>query len=424
VRDAVGNPTAVSGPDGDSNYLYDADNHLLRVCYTSPCTASASISWTYDPVGNRLSESRAAGVRNYAYDAADELVTNASGGVTAHPTYDTEGNQTTGQGMSYVYNVARELTAVTDQSSGASTTYSYDGDGNRLTATTGGLTTAENWDVNNPHPRLATVAPAAGVPQDYVYGLSPLALLQQGQAHYLQTDAVGSLIRVSSASGQTESTASYEPFGSIKQSSGISTAPSVIYGYAGMLHDIKALNADAAREYNSNSGRFLSMDPAGSATGQEAATSYGYAGENPMLNWDPDGRSFTWDAVLNGVAGGLGELFKNKSLSGLGKVGGAATGAVVSAFNINDDCINHYDAMRCAFDGAGAAAAVVLVPASATVGIVAGSVISLLTPDALSDETLSRPLPKYHRSQQSGASSSNTTGAKSTGAGPRTSWAK
>jgi RHS repeat-associated protein len=60
------------------NYTYDQNGRLASVCYQATCPngSDPKIGWTYDPSGNRISETRANGVATaYSYNAADELKT-------------------------------------------------------------------------------------------------------------------------------------------------------------------------------------------------------------------------------------------------------------------------------------------------------------------------------------------------------------
>ena len=72
-------------------YEYDAQDRLTEVCYQSSCPGGSDpfIRWTYDDVGNRLTEARPSGTVNYAYNAADQLT---QAGSTSFD-YDENGNQ-------------------------------------------------------------------------------------------------------------------------------------------------------------------------------------------------------------------------------------------------------------------------------------------------------------------------------------------
>jgi YD repeat-containing protein len=73
-RDPVGNPTQIETVSGVEKYSYDEKDQLTGVCYqASPCGPSDPfIGWTYDPVGNRLTETRPGASVDYDYNDADQ----------------------------------------------------------------------------------------------------------------------------------------------------------------------------------------------------------------------------------------------------------------------------------------------------------------------------------------------------------------
>src|SRR5205823_5941751 len=97
TRDAVGNPTTIvrSGAVASTTtYGYDANDRLTSVCFqagTCPGGSDPFIRWTYDLVGNRLTEARPTGTINYTYNNADQMT---QAGTTAY-TYDQNGNEKT-----------------------------------------------------------------------------------------------------------------------------------------------------------------------------------------------------------------------------------------------------------------------------------------------------------------------------------------
>jgi len=72
----------------DRRYLMG--DRLTEACFQSSCPGGSDpfIRWTYDAVGNRLTEARPSGTTSYTYNAADELT---GAGSTSY-TYDSNGN--------------------------------------------------------------------------------------------------------------------------------------------------------------------------------------------------------------------------------------------------------------------------------------------------------------------------------------------
>jgi YD repeat-containing protein len=146
--DPAGNPTQVvrtANLPGTTAYTYDARDRLTEVCFQASCPGGSDpyIRWTYDPVGNRLTEARPGGTTNSTYNAADEL-TQAGSTIYA---YDQNGNETTAGARTFGCDLANRLTSTA--SAGATSAYTYDGDGNRLLETTGSQTTKYLWDTSN-----------------------------------------------------------------------------------------------------------------------------------------------------------------------------------------------------------------------------------------------------------------------------------
>jgi len=155
---------------GATSYSYDADNRVTRIAQPN-----GTVDYSYDRAGHRTSVTAPGGkTATYAYDAANRLagVTDWRGGATAYG-YDAAGRTgaityTNGVSAAYSYNDAGQLLGLTYQRGGATLatfSYTYDADGNRLTATDGGGTTTYGYDALD---RL-TGAQAPGGATGYTY---------------------------------------------------------------------------------------------------------------------------------------------------------------------------------------------------------------------------------------------------------------
>ena len=80
-----------------------------------PAPGDTFTAWSYDPVGNRLTETTYLGTKTYAYDAADRLtsVTGPGTSPTVTCTYDNNGNQTGAGPNTFAYDLADRLTSAT-----------------------------------------------------------------------------------------------------------------------------------------------------------------------------------------------------------------------------------------------------------------------------------------------------------------------
>lgn len=120
-------------------------------------------------------------------------------------------------------------------------------------------------------------------------GIATGASAQTMIVEYIHTDALGSPVAVTDASGQVIPGRSqvYEPYGA-SIAHGATDGP----GYTGHVEDsATGLTYMQQRYYDPDVGRFLSVDPV-TANGSTGANfnSYKYAANNPFRFTDPDGR--------------------------------------------------------------------------------------------------------------------------------------
>ncbi len=179
---------AMTDATGTTTYGYDADNRPLSIAQPA-----GTVAYSYDAAGNRATLSVPGGkTTTYAYDADNRLVgvTDWRGGVTAYG-YDA-GSRTSGvtysNGItaSYGYDNANHPLALAYESQGTtvgSFGYSYDGDGNRQTATDGTGTTTYGYDALD---RLTTAGTPGGT-TTYTYDAAGNRLgltISQGSTGY------------------------------------------------------------------------------------------------------------------------------------------------------------------------------------------------------------------------------------------------
>jgi len=153
----------------------------------------------------------------------------------------------------------------------------------------------------------------AGLVMAALFGSSALA--STGVTYY-HTDALGSPVAATDAAGAVIWRARYRPFGDRDQGAsayGNSLANPV--WFAGHVHDDETgLSYMQGRYYSPVLGRFMSTDPAPSATDNDRAFNrYAYANNNPYRYIDPDGR----DAVLLSLKGTAAALFGGSVSAGV-----------------------------------------------------------------------------------------------------------
>jgi RHS repeat-associated protein len=113
-----------------------------------------------------------------------------------------------------------------------------------------------------------------------------------GSTYYYHYDQIGSVINLTSSTGATRWTDSYEPFGAIRSETKNSTkAPTNLMKFTGQYLDPSGLYHMRARQYDPTIGRFLTPDPIAPSQSQPYVASYPYVGDQPMLLIDPTGLS-------------------------------------------------------------------------------------------------------------------------------------
>jgi RHS repeat-associated protein len=247
-------------------FTYDPLYRLAGAAYST----GEFFEYTYDAVGNRLSETTHLGTTTYHYDDANRLT--SVDGVTY--TWDENGNLLSDGVNTYTYDHANRLTSVVGPSSSSS--YAYNGLGDRLQGTVDGVTTNYSLDLNN----WLTQVLADGT-TTYLYGTGRIAQYDASGAQYFLADALGSVRQLVDSMGVVGMAEVYEPFGEAMTSAGTTVTS---YGFTGEWTDLTGLVYLRARYYAPVVGRFISKDPM-----QRKANSYLYAGTDPINRIDPTG---------------------------------------------------------------------------------------------------------------------------------------
>src|SRR5947209_12654808 len=202
-----------------SNYAYDAIYELTNVTQGTNTTES----YTYDPVGNRLSS---LGVSPYSYNVSNQLT--AKPGVTY--TYDSNGNTLTKVDSSgtttFAWDFENRLTSVTLPGSGGTVSFKYDPFGRRIYKSSSSGTSVFAYDDNG---NLVEETNAAGtVVARYAQTQNidePLAMLRSATTSYYHADGLGSVTSLSNAAGALAQTYTFNSFGRLTGSSGSLTNP-------------------------------------------------------------------------------------------------------------------------------------------------------------------------------------------------------
>lgn len=210
-----------------------------------------------------------------SYNAANRLTTWDGNAIA----YDLNGSMTTGLGQTYTWNERHQLTASSGAATGA---YTYDGMGRRQAKTINGTTTQFLYDGQQPIQELTSSSTlrasllTGGV--DEIFSRTEASATQS----YL-TDALGSTVRLTDATGTKTVDYTYEAYGKASDDNAVATNT---FQYTGRENDGTGLQFNRARYYDPRLGRFISEDPIGLAGGINTFT---YVRGNPMSLVDPYG---------------------------------------------------------------------------------------------------------------------------------------
>ncbi len=259
-----------------------------------PAPSDTFTAWTYDPLGNRLAETDYLGTKTSTYDAADRLVSvRLPDGTSTAYTYDRNGNQLSAGPSASTYDLADRLTSATV--GGTSETYTWSGDGVRLSAATGPQASKTTQFVVDRAFDLPTVALERDgngkLVRRYAYGLDLLAQTTPTKGPYWSHhDGLGSVTDVTSATGASLWWAEYSPFGAPRASASTSQAPVNLFRFSGEYLDlVTALYHLRARQYDPSLGRFLSPDPVSPSLSSPSVGAYVYVRNSPINLVDPSG---------------------------------------------------------------------------------------------------------------------------------------
>jgi RHS repeat-associated protein len=275
------------------NYTYDALNRLTQAAYSDGDT----VSYAYDPMGNRTSMTVNGTTTTYTYDAADRLL---SAGDTTF-TWDSNGNMLSRNSITYAYDYANRLVKVI---SGTTTVeFAYDGDGKRSSKMVNGATANYLYDVNALLPVVLSES-ANGNDTLYTYGAELMAMTDPtGAQTYYHYDGLGSVCNLTNSSGQVIAGYTYDAFGNLSVMTGSSDNPFRFTGQ--QTDDVTGLLYLRARYYDPSIGRFITKDPfVGTEDNPQSLHRYAYAQNNPVNLTDPSGysptndRAFMWINIL------------------------------------------------------------------------------------------------------------------------------
>lgn len=269
TRDNIGNITSITDALNPSKtYAYDGLNRLTQA--NGPW---GGLSYSYDAVGNRQTETTDTGVSNYSY-SANRLMT-ITGEKNLSFSYDANGNPITENARQYLYNQNQRLAKIVENGAILGE-YTYNGKGQRVKKLTDGQTTIFHYDIFGQ--LIAESGSNGGITTEYVYLYGePIAKIENDNVSFYHNNHLAAPQVMTDEGGQIVWKADYTPFGQADVSSSTITNNLRVPGQ--YYDDGTGLHYNFHRYYKPGTGRYLTPDPIGLEGGVNL---YSYVINNPV----------------------------------------------------------------------------------------------------------------------------------------------
>lgn len=283
----IGSDETIDGETISRGFRYDSLGRLVEV--TDPDTELETVieSYGYDANGNRVATSVRGQDVGATYDAEDRVVTYGSVGYTHTADGERVSRSSGSEAIGYGYDALGGLTSVS-LSDGTVIGYQLD-EKNRRVAKQRNGTTVQRFVYQDSLRPIAEYDGDGALVSRFVYADDvnvPAYLIRDGVAYRLITDVRGSVRLVMRASdGAIVQRMDYDSFGVVLGDTNPGFQP---FGFAGGLYDDDtSLVHFGARDYDPETGRWLSRDPI--LFDGDDTNLYAYVGNDPINRIDPSG---------------------------------------------------------------------------------------------------------------------------------------
>lgn len=294
-RDVMGNLTSASSTPGASpperQYVYD---NLYRLSGVNDSTGAMLEDYDYNKTGDRtLKQFAGQAAQIYAYLSGTHRLGSVAG---VNRSYDPNGNTTDrGDGVMLGYDQRNRLASAAVPAN--ATTYDYSGRGERTlkVRANGGNSITNRYVYNETGQMLADreieqIGARGGALTEYLFvDAVPVAVSRASGLSFVEADHLGTP-RLSASPATNTKEWGWDLLGKAfgeSSSATVATGKDVSLRYPGQWRDDETgFNYNYFREYEPSIGRYLTSDPLGLSAG---VSTYGYALQNPLVLFDPDG---------------------------------------------------------------------------------------------------------------------------------------
>ena len=299
--DDAGREIRVAELDGRVvTHRYDASGRLIEEQITASSGSPQTTSYTYDKVGNRITQTDSNGITSYTYDSRGRSLLETLGNRIITSTYDANGNiLSRGSGPTenaiYTWDTFGRMTNATIVNSTGThvVNYIYAPDGERAARIDGNGTTRFVVDTAGEYATtIAELDQNGNVVTVYVRPPNGLGVVSQTRTNttsYIHADGTYSVKLVTNAAGLVTDRIQYSAFGDVQARAGTTILTNLFHGEP--RDSLTGLDYLRARQYSPSTGRFTSMDLFGGFLQNPLSQNrYVFANQNPVTQTDPSGR--------------------------------------------------------------------------------------------------------------------------------------
>jgi len=282
-----------------------------------------NLTYTYDPNGNINSILDAVNPPGgqaletpgtYSYQSGTNKLTHIAATPPIDYGYDLNGNITTENTWTYVYDFSNQLIRVLDGANQIAE-YTFNGAGQRIKKVTQTETRILHYDQMGHI--IAETNQSGQMVAEYVYlGDQLLTMIKPGElAYYFHNDHLGTPQVLTDGTGSIAWKAAYTPFGEAVISIATVQNP---FRFPGQYYDQETgLHYNYFRYYNPQTGRYITPDPIGLEGGINL---FAYVAGNPLNFTDPLGLRIEWNHYVLSNLSVIRNLIRlNQEIINLGK---------------------------------------------------------------------------------------------------------